>query len=101
MTQEALEDNRGVEGWLRPEFKWASADDGPESIAGCQNADRVTGAVEDQKSPSRLLESRKELEPRTRVTSNDHTLQEHRRWSDPQPMVAVARAIDHILLFRF
>ena len=48
-----------------------------------------------------LLESRKELEPRTRVTSNDHSLQEHRRWSDPQPAVAVARAIDHILFFRF
>ena len=35
------------QGWLRPEFEGASVDDGPENIAGCQNADRVTGAVED------------------------------------------------------
>src|SRR6185503_17380498 len=40
-----LEDNRGC---LCPEFEGASVDDGPENIAGRQNADRVTGAVEDR-----------------------------------------------------
>ncbi len=43
-----------------------------------------------------LLEGCKELKPRTRATINDHSLQEHHRWSDPQPAVAVARAVDHI-----
>jgi hypothetical protein len=42
-----------------------------------------------------------ELEPWTRVTINDHSLQEHRHWSDPQPAVSVERAINHIFLFRF
>src|SRR5467141_2967126 len=43
-----------------------------------------------------LLEGCKELKPRTRATINDHSLQEHHRWSDPQPAVAIARAVDHI-----
>jgi hypothetical protein len=43
-----------------------------------------------------LLEGCKELKPRTRATINDHSLQEHHRWSSPQPAVAVARAVDHI-----
>ena len=43
-----------------------------------------------------LLEGCKELKPGTRATINDHSLQEHHRWSDPQPAVAIARAVDHI-----
>ena len=43
-----------------------------------------------------LLEGCKELKPWTRATINDHSLQEHHRWSDPQPAVAIARAVDHI-----
>ena len=34
MTQEALEADQDVEGWLRPEFEWALAGDGSENIAG-------------------------------------------------------------------
>lgn len=46
-THEALEDNQDIEEGLCPEFEWAAADDGPENITGCQNADRVTSAVDD------------------------------------------------------
>ena len=51
--------------------------------------------------PEWLLRDSKELKPRTKTTINDHGFQEHRRWSDPQPTVAVERPIDHIFLFRF
>jgi hypothetical protein len=48
-----LEDNRGC---LCPEFEGASVDDGPENIAGRQNADRVTGAVEDRNRVNVFIE---------------------------------------------
>ena len=46
-------------------------------------------------SDGRGQEGYKELKPRTRMTINDHSVQEHRRWSDPEPAVAVEKAIDH------
>ena len=46
LTQEALEDIQNVDGLLCPEFERVSVDDSSENIAGCQNADQLTGAVE-------------------------------------------------------
>src|ERR1051325_6914565 len=35
------------QGWLCPKFKRVSVNYSPENIAGCQNTDWMTGAVED------------------------------------------------------
>lgn len=49
------EDNQSMRPWLRPEIERTLVDDGPENIAGCQNADQMTGAVEDRNSTYVLL----------------------------------------------
>ncbi len=47
------------------------------------------------------LRDSKELKPRTRTTINDHRVEEHRRWSDPEATFAVEGAVDDIRFFRF
>jgi hypothetical protein len=63
--------------------------------------DKKSAGPEEIVGPKEVLGCGKELESRTRVTLNDHSLQEHRRGSDPQAIVAVECAIDDIFLFRF
>jgi hypothetical protein len=44
------------QGWLCQEIEGASVGDGTENIGGCQNADRVTGVVENRNRVDLFIE---------------------------------------------
>lgn len=56
MAPRALEVIGKVDRWLRPEFEGDSMDDGPKNIAGSQNADGVTGSVDNRNCTHMFIE---------------------------------------------